>query len=148
MDGSSPPRRRRALAALALAALLAAGPATALPAAAVAQSAGDEQYVDPLAPGDGGGGEQGGDGGDGGQAPTQPQGGSGETPAPEAVAPAEPSAPATGSDLPATSGGAEGAAATTLPRTGAEAWLLALAGFALLGVGALLRPRVAPRARR
>jgi LPXTG-motif cell wall-anchored protein len=90
------------------------------PAAAVAQSAGDDQYADPF--------------GDEEQQQAQ------STPAPAAPAPA---APAT---TPAPSGGAAQAptaaapgAAPTLPRTGHGALVAALAGVALIASGLALR---------
>jgi hypothetical protein len=103
----------RAIAALILAvALLAA------PAAALAQSAGDEQYVDPFQ------GE-----GNGGQAEQQ-------EPAPAPEQPAEP-APSVESDAPAAEPAQE--SAPTLPRTGAPVVLLAAAGYALLLAGTAIR---------
>jgi hypothetical protein len=108
---------QRALAALILAvALLAA------PAAAFAQSAGDEQYTDPFQGGEGGQAEQ----------PAQPQ------PEPEPAPPAEEPA----GQLPAEEGTttAEPAQASpTLPRTGAPVLLLAAAGYALLLAGIAIR---------
>jgi LPXTG-motif cell wall-anchored protein len=88
---------------------------------ALAQSAGDRQYADPLVT-DGQSDPQ----------PAQPQGG--DTPT---SSPAEPSpAPAPDTTLP---DGAEIAAPSeaTLPRTGAEPLALALAGLALAACGAL-----------
>jgi hypothetical protein len=93
-----------------------------LPAVAAAQSAGDEQYEDPLA----------------GQESEQPQ--PTATPAPavpapdadSAQAPAPPAAPA----APAPSAGAP-----QLPRTGADPLLTGLAGAFLLASGAALRLR-------
>jgi hypothetical protein len=110
---------QRALAALMLVAAM-----LALPAAAFAQSAGDEQYTDPF---------QG--GGNGGQAeqPAQEQPEPAPAPPPEQPAgqvPAEEDAPA-----------AEPAQTTspTLPRTGAPVVLLAAAGYALLLAGIAIR---------
>jgi hypothetical protein len=105
----------RAIAALILAvALLAA------PAAAFAQSAGDEQYVDPFQ------GE-----GNGGQAEQQ-------EPPPEPVPepPSEP-APSVQSDAPAAEAAQESAPA--LPRTGAPVVLFAAAGYGLLLAGIAIR---------
>jgi LPXTG-motif cell wall-anchored protein len=90
-----------------------------LPAGAAAQSAGDEQYQDPFA-----------------DEPAQ------EAPAapPAATpAPAAPPAQAPASEAPATAAAAPQAAAAQLPRTGGEAWLLALAGLILLSAGVALR---------
>src|SRR5688572_7891907 len=100
----------------------------ALPGAALAGGAGDDQYEDPF-----------------GDEPTQsepaqtPDAGEG---APEAEpAPADPApqaAPAPAEAAPAASSGAP-----TLPRTGADAALVALAGGALVLAGAALRRRTA-----
>ena len=89
-----------------------------LPAGAAAQSAGDEQYQDPFAddPAQ--------------EAPAAPPA---STPAPAAPAPAS-AAPAT-----AAPAAAPQATAAQLPRTGGEAWLLALAGLALMSAGVALR---------
>jgi hypothetical protein len=118
-------RRRIVLAAMSL--------VLALPATAAAQSAGDNQYVDPLA----------------GQ---QPQGQhhatQHTTPAP-ASAPSSSSSPGTSaapagssSAAPATSGSAAAAPQSTsvpLAHTGFDAWIPAVAGVALLGCALLLR---------
>ena len=101
-------------------ALLLAMSLLALPTAAMAQSAGDEQYSDPF-----------------GQ--TDEPNGSQDNPAPEpepAPAPATPAAPA---EQAVTS---QEAAAPTLPATGLPAFLLASAGAMLLASGAALRRRV------
>jgi hypothetical protein len=97
---------------LALAALVAAAlTALTLPAAALAQSAGDEQYQDPFAPG----GEQ-------------QQGSGGEQPATTAPAPA----PAPSAQAPS----AQATAPTAdLPRTGVPAWPVALLGGGLVAMG-------------
>ena len=89
-----------------------------LPAGAAAQSAGDEQYEDPFAddPAQ--------------EAPAAPPA---STPAPAAPAPAA-AAPAT-----AAPAAAPQATAAQLPRTGGEAWLLALAGLAAMSAGVALR---------
>ena len=91
-----------------------------LPAGAAAQSAGDEQYEDPFAddPAQ--------------EAPAAPPA---STPAPAAPAPAS-AAPATAAPAPAA---APQATAAQLPRTGGEAWLLAVAGLALMSAGVALR---------
>jgi hypothetical protein len=90
-----------------------------LPAGAAAQSAGDEQYQDPFAddPGQ--------------EAPAAPPA---STPAPAA-----PAAPAPTAAAPATAAGAPQASAAQLPRTGGEAWQLALAGLAVMSAGVALR---------
>jgi LPXTG-motif cell wall-anchored protein len=114
-----------------IACLLAAA-ALALPATAWGQSAGDEQYADPFAPETG----QGGDGGSEEQAAPEP-----------APAPAPPPATATQSQPPAAP--AQPAAQQQLPRTGADAGLLALSGTLLLAGGVALRVRLsAPGPRR
>jgi LPXTG-motif cell wall-anchored protein len=89
-----------------------------LPAGAAAQSAGDEQYQDPFAdePSQ--------------EAPAAPPA---STPAPAAPAPSA-AAPAAAAPAPAAQ-----ATAAQLPRTGGEAWLLALAGLALMSAGVALR---------
>jgi LPXTG-motif cell wall-anchored protein len=113
---------RAFLVTLAASALLAA-----IPVAAAAQDAGSNQYQDPLAgePGSGSGNSNGNSSG----------GGNG-------------SAPSSGTqNVPSESSGDAGAAQSReqLPATGADAWLLALAGAMLLGGGLGLR-RVADRA--
>jgi LPXTG-motif cell wall-anchored protein len=92
----------------------------ALPSAAAAQSAGDEQYADPF-----------------GQ--TEQPNGSQEQPAPEpqpAPAPAAPAAPAEQAVA------SQQTQTPTLPATGMPAHLLASMGALLLASGALLRRRV------
>jgi hypothetical protein len=104
--------------------------AVALPAAAVAQSAGEDQYTDPLQGGGGGssgggGGSSGGGsggGGGGGDAPAQPaQSQTETTPAPTQATPAQAD----------DSGG--------LPRTGFPVAVLVGAGLILLSGGLALR---------
>jgi hypothetical protein len=105
-----------------LVALLLAVSLLALPAAAMAQGAGDEQYSDPF-----------------GQ--TDEQGGSQEQPAPEPdAAPAAPATPAAPAEQATAS--QDAAAAPTLPATGLPAFLLASAGAMLLASGVALRRRV------
>jgi hypothetical protein len=115
----------------ALAALLTVAALLAVPAAALAQSAGDEQYVDPFQ-----GGEQ--------QQPEAPQEAPQEAPAPapEPAAPA-PAAPAdtTAETVEPTAAPAQ-TDAPTLPRTGFPALLLLSAGYALLLAGVALRRTV------
>jgi LPXTG-motif cell wall-anchored protein len=101
---------------LVLLALLATAPA------AIAQSAGDRQYADPLGGGDGSGQD----------AAPQPQGGDAPASSDDA-----PTAPPSGSGTSALPPGAE--PAQTLPRTGGDAALLAAVGLALLAAGAALR---------
>jgi hypothetical protein len=111
----------------ALAALLVVAALLAVPGAALAQSAGDEQYVDPFQ-----GGEE------------QP------APAPQEV-PATPAAPAEPAPAAPSSGAAQGGQVTaepsqtgapTLPRTGMPAVLVLSAGYALLLAGVALRRRL------
>jgi LPXTG-motif cell wall-anchored protein len=102
-------------------ALLLAVSLLALPTAAMAQSAGDEQYADPFAQTD------------------EPNGSQGE-PAPEPDAAPAPAAPAAPSEEQAVT--SQETAAPTLPATGLPAYLLATAGAMLLGSGAALRRRV------
>jgi LPXTG-motif cell wall-anchored protein len=91
-----------------------------LPAAAAAQSAGDEQYTDPF-------------------------GNSSQPQAQSTPAPAAPTQPAQPAQAPATSAPAAptqpapAAAPAQLPRTGEDAWLPALLGLALLSAGVALR---------
>lgn len=98
----------------------------AAPAAALAQSAGDEQYTDPF-----GEGEQGSET----QEPAP-------EPAPEPPVEQQSGVPAqTGSESPDPAPAAEAAqeAAPTLPRTGAPLVLLAATGYALLLAGIAIR---------
>ena len=103
-------------------ALLLAVSLLALPAAATAQSAGDEQYADPFGQTD------------------QPTG-SQDDPASQPDAAPAPAAPATPA-APAEQAVTSQEAAPTLPATGLPAFLLASAGAMLLASGAALRRRV------
>jgi len=97
--------------------------ALALPAAALAQGAGDEQYQDPF-----------------GEEPAQQEPAPTATPAPAApsqAAPAPTATPAPAAPAPAGSG-------DQLPYTGADAGPLALAGALLVGAGVALRRRADP----
>jgi LPXTG-motif cell wall-anchored protein len=117
-----------------LASVLTAAVLLIAPAAATAQSAGDEQYADPLGNTQGGGGGNGGSGNQGNSGSTQGSGTSGSG----TTAPSQGStAPGTTSQAPSTGSGA------TLPRTGADAGLLALAGALMLGTGLAMRRRLA-----
>ena len=116
---------------LALVLLLALLTFVAVPAASFAQSAGDDQYEDPLPPGGGGGSDP---------APSPPpsgDGGSTQTPAPSAGAAQAPSA-----DTPS-QGNAGSSRNVPLARTGFDALIPAIAGLLLLAGGAamLLGPR-------
>jgi hypothetical protein len=105
-------------------ALVAAGPAAP---AALAQSAGDDQYEDPFAGQDPGGSEE--------EPQPEPEA---PAPAPEAPAPA-PEAPATPESGPASSQQPE------LPRTGLDAAPILAIGAVLLGGGIALRVRLRER---
>jgi hypothetical protein len=107
-----------------LAALVSLLVAIAMPAAAVAQSAGEDQYTDPLAgSGSGGGGSSGGSGNSGsGNAPARPaasQSQADPTPTPQARS--------------------AQANSNTLPRTGFPVALLIGSGLVLTGTGLALR---------
>jgi hypothetical protein len=101
--------------------------ALAVPAQALAQGAGDDQYTDPFGP-------------DSAATPTP-------TPRPRATAapaPAQPAAPAA-TATPRPAGGQSGPAAApgpTLPYTGVDAWVPGLGGALLLGTGVALRLRL------
>jgi LPXTG-motif cell wall-anchored protein len=117
--------RRRALTSMVVAVALAV-----VPASAFADGAGDEQYQDPLT------------------APATPKkqkkaastAPASTTPA-AATAPAATAAPAAASATPTAS--TQSASARELPRTGAPAGLIGLAGGALVASGAALRRRTA-----
>jgi LPXTG-motif cell wall-anchored protein len=115
------PVRRLIAAVLAVAALGLA------PGVALAQSggAGDEQYVDPF----GGNSQQHGNSGSKGSSGTSTGPALSSTPALSAGSTAAASAPAA-------------ASGQTLPRTGADAGLVAALGLALLGAGAAIRLRL------
>jgi hypothetical protein len=95
---------------------------TLTPAPALAQSAGDDQYQDPLA------------------APSEPQQSDEQDSAPATSAPAPSSTPAPAAES-ADSTPAAAAPAAELPRTGLPAGLIGLAGMALTGAGVALRRR-------
>ncbi len=105
--------------------LLVATAVVALPATALAQSAGDDQYQDPLGASGGGGGSS-----NSGAKGAANGGGSGSAGDSASSAQADPSASGQGNQL---------------PRTGLPAGVLALSGATMLGAGLLLRRRVAPR---
>ncbi|MEX1141804.1 MAG: LPXTG cell wall anchor domain-containing protein [Thermoleophilaceae bacterium] len=127
-------------AAVAIGATLALAPAAVATSVAFAQSAGDDQYTDPLL------GEGRGDGG--GEGTTgEPEGdGASGAPAPEPAAPTDPAPPAGTTGTATPTDGGDGSAAT-LPRTGAEAGILGALGVVLLAAGAVLRQRAGGRAR-
>jgi LPXTG-motif cell wall-anchored protein len=97
--------------------------ALAAPSAALAQGAGDEQYQDPF------GDEQ-----------SQPEPTATATPAPAQSAPAPTATPSAAQAAPAQPAPAQ-TSAGQLPRTGADAGWLALAGAVLLAAGIALRRR-------
>jgi hypothetical protein len=101
----------------------------ALPTAAVAQSSGDDQYTDPLAPNSGGGGSTGGGSGGGGSGGSG--GGGGNAPAQPAQTQATPGQQATPAQ----------ADPNSLPRTGFPVALLVISGGVLLASGLALRRR-------
>ncbi len=131
MDGSVRRRRTRAL-ALATGALLVTAAMSFAPTSVFAQSAGDRQYADPLA-GDNGGGQQ---------PESQQQSGAGNS------AGETDTAPPTGAPAPSADSDVTAAESAALPRTGANATLLAVVGLALLSLAALVRPRSNRRAAR
>lgn len=136
MDGSRV-HRRTLLTALVTLALAALAPTPS----AFAQSAGDEQYADPLA-GDGQGQDRQGSRGGGDEPGEAPAPSPAPTPAP--ATPSSPDAPTGDAGSPGTTA-ATPAAGESLPRTGAEPAPLVAAGASLLLVGALLRRQVARR---
>ena len=103
----------------------------ALPATALAQSAGDEQYSDPFGKVENGNDNGGGGGGNATEAPAPDT----STPAAPAPAPAETSVESTGTT-------ATDATGAQLPRTGFPVLLLAGAGALLALSGAALRRRL------
>jgi hypothetical protein len=114
-----------------LLALLALAACLALPAGALAQSAGDDQYTDPFSGGDEPAQQE-------QPAPEQPAGQAPEQPAEPAPDTSEPAPGGNGTAEPASS--AEAAQSTgTLPRTGAPVVLFAAAGYALLLAGIAIR---------
>lgn len=128
------------LRSLAILTLCAALSAATLPAVALAQNAGDDQYADPFGdmPADGDGAAGGGNGD--GSAPTDPAQPVAETPATPVAAEDATVQDTSDADPAAASSG-------QLPRTGLPAGALALTGLALLACGALMHftlLRVAP----
>jgi hypothetical protein len=117
----------RALIALSMVAAL-----LALPAVAIGQSAGDEQYTDPFGGGDGGGQEQ---PAEQPSAPPPSEPAEPVAPAPGGNGTAEPAAPAEA----APSAEASQEAAPALPRTGLPVLILAAIGYALLLAGIAIR---------
>ena len=114
-----------------LALLVLAVPVAAVPATALAQSAGDEQYVDPFQGQDDGGGGGGGDN----ASQTGDSDDTGSTPAE--------TAPSATADTSAQDPGSESGDGT-LPRTGIALLPVALLGMFLLSSGAALRRGTKP----
>lgn len=115
--------------------------AVALPASALAQSAGDNQYQDPLAGPRGNSSSGGSSGGGGG-------GSSGSsTPAPSTGSSSGSPGSSSGTAGSTSSSGTAGATASgsALPRTGGHPELIALAGLVLLGGGIAVRRAAATR---
>jgi len=109
------------------------------PAVAAAQSAGDDQYVDPFAGQDAGGGG----GSSGGQSGSSPSSSAPSSNAPSSSAPSS-SAPSSSATAPAASPAPATTApvSTQLPYTGTATALRALLGAVLLLAGVALRLRV------
>jgi hypothetical protein len=122
--------------ALALVALLVC---VAMPAVAVAQSAGEDQYTDPLQGGGsgGGGGGSGGGGGNSGGG-SSGGGGSGRAPATQAQSDTSPAQSRSQSQAQATPAQADGGSGG-LPRTGFPIAILLGSGMILVGTGLALR---------
>ena len=104
------------------------------PAVAAAQSAGDDQYVDPFAGQDAGGGG----GSSGGQSGSSPSASAPSASAPSSSAPSSSATAPAASPAPATSA----PVSTQLPYTGTATALRALLGAVLLLAGVALRLRV------
>jgi hypothetical protein len=123
---------------------------TVLPGTSFAQSAGDEQYVDPFQDEPQGGGQGGGGGGQGsggGSESTPPDSDTGaaapETAPVEPAPPAEPVPPSEeGGGFGASASGAPESGSAVLPRTGLPVALAAILGTMFLVGGAALRRRV------
>lgn len=118
--------------------------AFAAPSAAFAQSAGDQQYQDPLGSGSNGGSQGGGSGGG------SPSGGGSGSGGGTSGAQSTPSAPSGGSTSPASAAAsptASGSAspAGEIPRTGGEPIIIAAFGAAFVLVGAGTRLAVPQR---
>lgn len=104
----------------------------ALPAAALAQTPGDDQYTDPF----------GGDNQEQPSSPSQDEATPTQTPQPAAQAPTPTATPV---PAPATTSQTTTDPGTQLPRTGGDPLPVAVAGFWLLLGGVALRARVRPR---
>ena len=107
------------------------------PAVAVAQSAGDDQYVDPFA-GQDAGGSGGSSGSSGGQSGSSPSSSAPSSSAPSASAPSSSATAPAASSAPATTA----PVSSQLPYTGTGTALRALLGAVLLLAGVALRLRV------
>jgi LPXTG-motif cell wall-anchored protein len=138
-----------------LAAPVAAFILTLSPAAALAQSSGDQQYADPFANNgqnqSGGGGSSGGGGGSGGGGSSSSGGGQGQAvpsagqgqAAPSAGGVAASQAQGTTGTASQGSGTAAQSGSRELPRTGLDAGVVAVLGAVLLLAGLALRRRTA-----
>jgi hypothetical protein len=127
-------------------ALLLAVAVLALPASSFAQSAGDDQYQDPLAGQGGGSGGGGSTGGGGGGHGTTGSGSSAPTTAPAASTPSGSGATASGTQ-PAAATGA-GTANGQLPRTGFDVIITIELGLAMLLSGLVAQRLLVLRDRR
>jgi hypothetical protein len=103
----------------------------AVPATVLAQSAGDDQYVDPFQGGGGGGGGGNGGGGNGGGGDAQSGSGNGST----TTTTTTPSDTGTG----AAEGASSASDGSTLPRTGLSLLPVVLTGLFLFGAGLAVR---------
>ena len=128
-------RATRRLAAPLAALILAAAPSTAL-----AQNAGDEQYVDPFADSNSqsGGGSNGSSGSNG----SGSSGSSGTTGSSGVAGTTAQATPSTAATTPSTSAAETTASSGELPRTGLDAGVVAAIGAALLLTGLTLRRRL------
>ena len=125
--------------------------ALALPGAALAQSAGDDQYVDPFQQSPEGSGGKSGGGGGGGSQGNQGNGSQGSQGGSSQGTQSGSGTAGAGSDSGSAGAAAQGAVGTSgseagsgsgdLPRTGFPAAVLALIGAVLLAGGATLRRR-------
>jgi hypothetical protein len=111
--------------------LLAVVASLALPAAALAQSAGDEQYTDPFGEEDAPAQQE--------QPATQEPEAAPEQPAPAPSVPPQPDPGGNGSVEPAPATEAPQGSSPVLPRTGVPVLLLAAAGYVLLVAGIAIR---------
>jgi hypothetical protein len=116
-----------------------------LPATSYAQSAGDDQYQDPLAGHGGGSGHSGGRGSSGSSGSTGTSGGSNTAPATQSPSTANTSTPTTGNSPQATAAQASG---RQLPRTGFDVIVTIELGLAMLLTGLVAQRTIVLRDRR